>query len=285
MMSPGTLILDRAPKGCNGRTMKTILCTFIAVMAINTPASAANSEWTRTPGGSVRLVIDNPAQQAREIRGAIQINLDPGWKTYWREPGDAGVPPELDLASSTNVKSYTLSFPKPHRFDDGNTHWAGYKKSVALPVTVALTDPTKPTRLKGHVFLGICETICIPVTAEFDIPVDSSASDSLTKTLIENAFLQLPGEASATFGAISAVRKDDHVKVTVNVPDGDPDPDIFVAGDGTTTLGMAKLKRREANTAMFSVPIVTGKEMKSVLLSYTLVQGEKAVSGKIDLQE
>lgn len=285
MMGKISHILDRAQKDCNGCKMKTKLLLLIALLPIAAPANAASSDWTKTPGGSVRLIIDNPVQHSPEVRGAIQINLDPGWKTYWREPGDAGVPPELDLAESANIKSYTLSFPTPHRFDDGNTHWAGYKRPIALPVTLTLTDPAKPAHLKGHAFLGICETICIPVTAEFDISIDNTPSDQLTKTLIAKAFEQLPGEASATFGARSAVRKDDHVRVTVDLPADDPEPDIFVAGDGVTTLGMSKLKSREAKSATFSVPIISGKDKKQLPLKYTLVQGPKAVSGTVDLQE
>lgn len=285
MMSQIRVILDRAQKACNGQKMKIELLFLVATIAFAAPADAANSDWTKTPGGSVRLIIDNPIQKIAEVRGAIQINLDPGWKTYWREPGDAGVPPELDLTESSNIKSYAISFPTPHRFDDGGTQWAGYKKPVALPVTLTLADPAKPAHLKGHAFLGICETICIPVTAEFDISIDTTPSDPLTKTQIATAFEQLPGEASTAFGARTAIRKDDRVRVTVDLPSSDPEPDIFVAGDGVITFGMSKLKSREANSAVFSVPIVAGKDKKLVPLHYTLVQGEKAVSGTIDVQE
>lgn len=265
--------------------MKIRLFIFLASIALASQAYAASSEWTKTPGGSVRLIIENPAQSAREVRGAIQINLDPGWKTYWREPGDAGVPPELDLSASTNIKSHVLAFPAPHRFDDGGTHWAGYKKPVFLPVTLTLAEPGKPAHLKGHAFLGICETICIPVTAEFDVPVNGAPMDPLAATLINTAFEQLPGEAKPTFGATSASRHEDHVKITVNLPADDPDIDIFVAGDGIVTFGMAKLKKREAGSALFSVPVVSGKESKPIPLNYTLVQGKQAVSGTIDVQE
>ncbi|CAN7561846.1 protein-disulfide reductase DsbD family protein [Phyllobacterium sp. LjRoot231] len=266
--------------------MKIKLLFFAALIAFTAPAHAANSDWTKTPGGNVRLIIDNPVQPSPEIRGALQIDLDPGWKTYWREPGDAGVPPELDLTESTNIKSYVLSFPTPHRFDDGNTHWAGYKKPIALPVTLTLADPAKPAHLKGHAFLGICETICIPVKAEFDFAVDNTKpTDPLTKTLIDSAFQALPGEASATFGALSAVRKDDRVRISVALPSADADTDIFVAGDGIVTFGMSKLKDREANNAVFSVRIISGKDKKTPPLNYTLVQGDRAVSGTIGVQE
>lgn len=265
--------------------MKTKLFIFLVTLTTAFQAHAGSSEWTKTPGGSVRLVIDNPLPNANEVRGMVQINLDPGWKTYWREPGDAGVPPELSISGSTNVKNATLAFPAPHRFDDGGTHWAGYKKPVSLPVTLTLAEPNQPTRLKGHAFLGICETICIPVTAEFDIPIDHAESDSLSKTLISTAFEQLPSNATASFGAASAIKTGDNIELVVNFPSDDQDIDVFAAGNGSIAYGMAKLEKRDPDRAVFSVPIASGKQEKSMVLNYTLVQGKKAVSGTIDVRE
>ncbi len=287
MMSKFYHILDKALKPCKCPCMKMniIFTAAIAMLAFVSPTLAGNSDWTRTAGGSVRLIVDNPQKGASEVRGAVQINLDPGWKTYWREPGDAGVPPELALSQEGNIKSYSLGFPAPHRFENGGAKSAGYKKSVSFPVILTLTDPSKPAQLKGHAFLGICEAICIPVTADFDITVDNNPTDALTKTLVSDAFAALPDKASAAFGIKSAVRRDDHVKVTVQLPVDQPPTDLFVAGEGGVTFGMAKLKSHEASSAVFSVPVLSGKDKKSVTLNYTLVQGEKAVSGKLDAQE
>ncbi len=63
----------------------------------------------------------------------LEIDLKPGWKTYWRDPGDAGVPPTLDASASSNIASAELSFPAPQRFDDGFAIWAGYKEPVGIP--------------------------------------------------------------------------------------------------------------------------------------------------------
>ena len=263
--------------------MKANFLCILAALFLASPALAGNSEWTATPGGKVRIIVDSPSEPAREIRGAIQINLDPGWKTYWREPGDAGVPPELDLSQSTNVDGYTLAFPTPHRFDDGGTQWAGYKKPVAFPFTLTLVDPSKPARFKGHAFLGICETICIPVMAEFDISIDGTPSDALTRTLVSTAFSQLPASASASFGVHNVSRDNDHLDFTADLPAGDASIDIFVAGEGGINFGMSKLKSRDAKSAVFTVPLVSGTQAKSGPLYYTLVQGDKAVSGTLNL--
>ncbi|MHC1549820.1 protein-disulfide reductase DsbD domain-containing protein [Phyllobacterium sp. K27] len=265
--------------------MKIKFFIFLAALATAFQAHAGSSDWTKTPGGSVRLVIDNPLPNTDEVRGVVQINLDPGWKTYWREPGDAGVPPELSISGSTNVKNAVLGFPAPHRFDDEGTHWAGYKKPVSLPVTLTLVKAGQPARLKGHAFLGICETICIPVTAEFDIAIDHTPSDALSKTLINTAFEQLPANPATNFGAASASKSGDVIRIVVNLPADDPNTDIFVAGNGSVAYGMAKLENRDQNRAVFSVPVTSGKQEKSMILNYTLVQGEQAVSGTIDVQQ
>ncbi|MGH6859575.1 MAG: protein-disulfide reductase DsbD domain-containing protein [Phyllobacterium sp.] len=265
--------------------MKIRLLVCLASLALVAPAHAASSQWTKTPGGSVRLIVENPAASASQVRGAIQIDLDPGWKTYWREPGDAGVPPELDLSGSTNIKAHALSFPVPHRFEEGSTNWAGYKKPVFLPVTLTLAEPGKPVQIKGHAFLGICETICIPVTAQFEFSIDGTPSDPLSTTLVATAFEDLPAAASDRFGAMSASKEGDMLAVSVTLPADDPDIDIFVAGDGAVSLGMAKLKSREGQHATFSVPVISGKIKKPLVLAYTLVQGKAAVSGTIPVRE
>lgn len=265
--------------------MKIKIFIFLAALTTAFQAQAGSSEWTKTPGGSVRLVIDNPLPQAGEVRGVVQIDLDPGWKTYWREPGDAGVPPELTISGSTNVKNAVLDFPAPHRFDNDGVHWAGYKKPVSLPVTLTLVEPNQPAHLKGHAFLGICETICIPVMAEFDIAIDNTPSDALSKTLISTAFEQLPDKPTTNFGAVAASMDSDVVELVVNLPADDADTDIFAAGDGSVTYGMAKLEKRDSDRAVFSVPVISGKQIKPMIMNYTLVQGKHAVSGTIDVQQ
>ncbi|UGY10966.1 protein-disulfide reductase DsbD domain-containing protein [Phyllobacterium pellucidum] len=265
--------------------MKTKFLCLIASLLFAVPAAAASSDWTSTPGGKVRVIVDNPTDGTPEVRGAIQINLDPGWKTYWKEPGDAGVPPELDLTASSNIKAYALAFPTPHRFADGGTQWAGYKKPVSLPFTLTLEDPAKPANLKGHAFLGICETICIPVTAEFDIAIDGTPSDPLTKAQISTAFDQLPAPASAEFGVRAVTRDNDHLDFTADLAAGSEEIDLFVAAEGGANFGMSKLKSRDDKSAVFAVPLVSGAQAKPGLLYYTLVQGDKSVSGKIPFKE
>ncbi len=96
-------------------------------------------------------------------RAGLDVSLDKGWRTYWRMPGDAGVPPEFDWSGSRNVRSVTLLWPAPTRFIDKGGETVGYKDRVVFLLDVAAEDARMPIDLKLTAFLGVCEVICIPV--------------------------------------------------------------------------------------------------------------------------
>ena len=73
--------------------------------------------------------------EATYLRAGVEIRLDAGWKTYWRDPGDSGVPPTFDFSGSDNVKSVTVQWPAPERFPDGaGGNSIGYVGRVILPL-------------------------------------------------------------------------------------------------------------------------------------------------------
>lgn len=257
--------------------MKSQIHLAIAFMAFCVPSlgHAASSPYVEAMGGKVRLLVDVPPGPEKILRGAIQIELNDGWKTYWRDPGDAGVPPQLDLQGSLNVEGGQISFPAPQRFHDGAVQWAGYKRSVLLPVTFQLEQANAPTRVKGHVFLGICETICIPMQAEFDLTVKPDASDVLAHTLVSAAFDRLPASASPEFGVERAERKDGMAVFSVRLPVPNEQAQLFLVG-GAMAFATPKFEG-----GSFSVKVLRGAAPAKI--DYTLVQGERAVSGTVDL--
>lgn len=94
---------------------------------------------------------------------ALELVLQPGWKTYWRAPGSGGIPPDFDWTGSQNLQSVALIWPRPVAFDlDGVTSF-GYHDSLVLPMRITASDPTRPVSLRAEVILGICKDICIPV--------------------------------------------------------------------------------------------------------------------------
>ena len=97
------------------------------------------------------------------FRAGVEIKLKPGWKTYWRYPGDSGVPPVLTFSQSENVKAVTVLYPAPTRFaDGGGGNSIGYKGGVILPLRVVPRDAARPVVLRLKLDYAACEKLCVP---------------------------------------------------------------------------------------------------------------------------
>ncbi len=96
---------------------------------------------------------------------AIAIDLNPGWKTYWRVPGPAGIPPEFDWSRSQNVGNISWSWPVPHVFHTNGMMSIGYSAPLVVPITVTPADPARPVEIDVDIAFGVCSDICIPAEA------------------------------------------------------------------------------------------------------------------------
>ena len=152
--------------------------------ALALPASAAGAadlkvgSWTRLPEVELRLLAAPHAGGG--FRGAIEIRMVEGFKTYWRVPGDSGVPPVFDFSKSAGLGPVAVRFPFPTRFDDGagGTAW-GYKHRVLLPIS-AETPLVSPLRLRLD--FAVCGTMCLPVAA--DLALDPATAEAAPAELV-----------------------------------------------------------------------------------------------------
>lgn len=108
---------------------------------------------------------------------ALRLQLEPGWKTYWRSPGDAGVPPQFDWTGSDNLSAVTLHWPRPEAIESGGTRTLGYHDALVLPIEVTPTDPSMPTTLRAEVDFGLCDDICVPARIRLQAPAAGAAPD------------------------------------------------------------------------------------------------------------
>src|ERR1039458_7923592 len=120
---------------------RAMITTIVLICVPGTPMARAQdaSAWEAEPHAAARLIGGAALQSADEawLRAGIEIRLDPGWKTYWRYPGDSGVPPTFDFAGSENVKSVTVLWLAPERFADGaGGHSIGYHGDVVFPLRI-----------------------------------------------------------------------------------------------------------------------------------------------------
>jgi len=171
---------------------------LVSLLSIEARAEDA-SPWQRDGHSAVRLLAGS--RSGAVLLGGIAFQLQPGWKTYWRTPGDSGVPPRFDFSKSDNIEAVTVLWPAPTKFDDGaGGHSLGYHDTIVLPLRIVAKNADKPVTLHADINYAVCERICIPVQASAELPFTSVAST----------------EDSALFAALDAVPKPANV--------GDPNP-------------------------------------------------------------
>jgi DsbC/DsbD-like thiol-disulfide interchange protein len=263
--------------------MGPLLLSLAMLVCLSCPGWTSSSPWVEMQGGRVRLVTAGAADAAGRLQGALEIELKPGWKTYWRDPGDAGVPPTIDIAASQNVISASLDFPAPERHHDGDFSWAGYAQSVVLPVAFELADANKPAVVSAQVFLGVCETICVPVGAQFTIDPQSDPDNTDDQAVVSVAVASLPAAASDTFGLRTVASTGETLTVEAVVPPGTTVVDVFIAADQGYSFQEPQRSERDGRT-FFTLGVAKPESSPATGgLHYTLVTDKGAVSGLLPL--
>jgi DsbC/DsbD-like thiol-disulfide interchange protein len=151
------------------------LALMLACAASPVLASQA-SDWSVVNGAAIRL-LPGDAKPGGDGLAGLEIRLDEGWKTYWRSPGDAGIPPTFDWSKSQNLGSITVLWPAPQRIDDEGGSSAVYKNDTILPLKLTAADPSKPIELRLALDYAICHDICVPAKGEASLTLVPSPTD------------------------------------------------------------------------------------------------------------
>src|SRR5437899_8694944 len=145
-----------------------------ALLAWTNSVTVAADDVTRWDGdarSAARLVAGSQPAADGTLRAGLEIRLKSGWHTYWRYPGDAGVPPQLDFAASQNLKRAVVLWPAPQRIEEAGGGTIGYLGSVIFPLRVEPLDPAKPVLLRLKLDYAICEKLCVPAEAKAELAV------------------------------------------------------------------------------------------------------------------
>jgi len=266
------------------------LATTIVASCLAIDARAHDaSPWQRDGHSAVRLLAGS--RSGAVLLGGIAFQLQPGWKTYWRTPGDSGVPPRFDFSKSENIEAVTILWPAPTKFDDGaGGHSLGYKNQIVLPLRIVAKNADKPVTLRAGINYAVCEKLCIPVEANAELAFASVAST----------------EDSALFAALDTVPKPANI--------GDPNPltirDVKRDGKSSVLVDVAAPDAREVSlfvegpTPDWALPVPTllepsppgikrfsfeldglppGANPEGAALKLTLVGGDRAYEFNINL--
>lgn len=173
-----------------------IVIPFLASLLVS-PCAAARDAGAPA---SVRLVAAGD-MTAGSYRAAVVIDLAPNTITYWRNPGEAGVPPTFDFSGSTNLARADAAMPAPTRINEAGGDVFGYTTQVAFPVAIAPVDAGKPVSVALKLDYAACEKICVPMRAEAQItlaPGDKAGPDA---ALVNAAFAAIPRRVDAAEAA------------------------------------------------------------------------------------
>jgi suppressor for copper-sensitivity B len=232
------------------------------------------------------------SDSAGGANAAVELELAPGWHTYWRSPGEAGIPPKFDFSGSSNLKNATVGFPPPERLDDGFAVTNIYVGRVVLPLTVEPSDPAAPVALVMKLDLGVCEEVCIPVTLEASLMLPQPPDDDAeARAIVVEAVGRLPGEQKDGAFDISGVQRtggeDDEpvfefkarvpdpaaTEVFVEGPsDWYPDVPTRVGGEGDVVIYRVTIDRLGAKTPLAKAAI-----------RFTVVSGGQAMEETVTL--
>lgn len=219
--------------------IRITVAATIALAATALPTASARADtsaWDGDARAGVRLISGGTKAEAGQpaMRAGVEIRLAPGWKTYWRYPGDSGVPPSFDFAKSENVKSVRVSWPAPERMVEADGVIIGYRNNVLFPLAVEPNDPSKPVVLRLALDYAICEKVCIPAQAKAELTLNPSGSAEPSIAAAEKSVPRAQPVGAGAPLSVKAITRDDsrkpaRVLVDIAAPSGIP-VSVFAEG-------------------------------------------------------
>ena len=194
----------------------TVAACGVALL-LGAPARAADASlWVEDNYSGIRLIAGASKSGADSLRAGVEIKMQPGWHTYWRYPGDSGVPPRFSFSGSDNLATVKVLYPAPHAFTDEVGTTIGYKGNVILPLRVFPRQMDKPVTLRAKIDYAVCDRLCVPVEAHLELTLSSAGGAD--NPALAAAEARVPKPVSAAEAGLTARRaNDDKLKPLVFV--------------------------------------------------------------------
>ena len=238
-----------APHAMRAFTINLCASAILAAGASLACAAEEASRWDGDARSAVRLIAGAPpagknAAATTTLRAGVEVRLKPGWHTYWRYPGDAGVPPRFDFTGSQNVKSVDVLWPAPRPIREQGLIAIGYASDVIWPLAVVPNDGAKPVTLRLKLDYAVCEKLCVPAQGKAELALAGSGA-SRAGALAE-ALARVPKKLALGEGAPLAIK-------TVRKEEGAARPRVIV--DVAAPPGSAVALFAEGPTADWALPV------------------------------
>lgn len=277
-----------------------LIVSLLALFWAAAPAQAAtaSSELVTTDQTTLQLVAAAQAVgSAKTLKLGLHFTLKPGWKVYWRSPGDAGYPPTIDWTGSTNLGDAKMLWPLPHRFSVLGLETLGYKDEVLYPITLSPTSPGQPVSLRADVDYLTCSEICVPHQAQLSLDLPGgAATPSEFAHLISRFAVQVPGDGVAHGLNLDKLEvlgggKEALLRLTLSARSPFVDPDAFF--EGPDVLAFDKPAVRLTNDGLgavltskvYGAEDLPGAGLLGLDIGVTLSDGERSASGILAVEQ
>ncbi|KEJ94487.1 suppressor for copper-sensitivity B [Pseudosulfitobacter pseudonitzschiae] len=257
------------------------LALFLVFVA--SPVRALESNAYRSEALTARLIVAEAgiAPGSRFLSAGLKIELEEGWKAYWRSPGEVGLPPEIDWEESTNLEDVEILWPAPTRFRAFGIENFGYAKQVTFPLQLQLVNSDRSAELKAIVNLLICSNVCVPERFELTLPVPLGSgvdAKAATEIAIWAARVPVAGTESAIAISGAALKQGQALVIQMTRPSGWNNPDVFPEFGAGTVFGAPDIRLTDDRTGLWaSFPILALSEEQSSL-RITVVDEDVAVT-------
>jgi DsbC/DsbD-like thiol-disulfide interchange protein len=249
------------------------ICSIIALLSVinfAVPATAATKPY--------RVSLIGDGYDGADWRTGILIELEDGWKTYWRMPGEAGIPPDFTWTSSVPT-DISVVFPVPGRYRDASGETVGYKHEVVLPVIVKAGQAAN-VALRLNLFFAVCKEVCIPAqaTAAIDLGSAMHDPDGIARVEVASQAVPVPGIVAS---AAAIVMESGKPVLRLTLPEK-PD-DIFVESPSTAYFRTPQFTPDGKQASLIIDNVNDPAKLNGLTLTLTAVTGERGLEQKLTL--
>jgi len=273
--------------------LRRIFFTALLLLALAPNARAASSAWQKDEALAVRLISGVDAVgDSKTVPLGLDVVLAPDWHTYWRTPGDAGLPPALDwkksLNDDDNLAEARLRYPTPHRYSAFGMETIGYRDHVIFPIDASLREPGKALTAATQVDLLVCKDICVPKHFALSLTLPAGeAKKSKEAAALQEAQASLPGSPESSGLAIRRVERfPDKIILTVKAVGAFTEPDLFLENDkdilfDRPQITLSKDSRIATFTLTPSDELPNDASLMNLPITVTIVNGTAALEASI----
>ncbi|MBC7907306.1 MAG: thioredoxin family protein [Rhodospirillaceae bacterium] len=274
--------------------MERLALKIVAVLAALFASTASwaaepgSSDWVANETGKIRLIAATTAMgDARALKLGLHFQLAPGWKIYWRTPGDAGYPPKMNWTNSVNLSQPVVSWPAPKRFQLAGLQNHGYAGEVVLPLDVPVTQPGEAAQAVLAVDYLACAQICVPQEAKLTLDLQAGPAEPSAFVHDLSRFMALvPGDGArhgVTVEKLETVGSGDQsfLRLTVGATEPLVHPDVFVEPADVASFEAPRVAlSKDGLHATIESPVVPGTVQRPLAdgpLTITLTDGGRSL--------